>query len=280
MSQVKVDLGMLNTFLSKNETIDLRKLDLRHVSSIDNCEWTGFENEKDNLMKQLRVYQYLLWIVPNDRDDLAKKLLENGILSPAQITNKSKEEFIQNNIKLFDEDSVLAERVHIRATTLMTKFANFQQTRIQQSESPTGSPSTNTDLERLNAFLEKNQEIDFRTADLLHTTEQYQWAGFEGAKESLVNQLKAYQRMLRIIPQDKQDLAKKLLENGIHSALQITSIPKTIFIQDNLELFNNDPATAEQVYMRALALRKAVALQYVAYVQQVEPHTRTTSFIR
>ncbi|GAB4384360.1 MAG: hypothetical protein Kow00121_47720 [Elainellaceae cyanobacterium] len=233
-------------------------------------------------MKQLRVYQYLLWIVPNDRDDLAKKLLENGILSPIQIASKPKEEFIRNNIKLFNDDRVLAEQVHVRATSLMSKVANFQKTRTQQSESTIGSASTDTDLERLNAFLEKNQEIDFRTADLLHATtiDQYKWVGFENEKESLINQLKAYQRMLRIVPQNKQELAKKLLENGIQSSLQITSIPKTIFIQDNLELFGNDPAIAEQVYMHALTLRKAVALQHVAYVQQVEPHIRTTSFIR
>ena len=281
MSEIqKVDLGMLNAFLSRNATIDLRRIDLRHASSVNNYEWTGFENNKDNLVKQLRIYQGLLWVVPNDRDNLARKLLENNIRSPAQIANAPKEIFIQDNIKIFDDDSVLAEQVHIRATTLMSKISSFQQARTQQLGLSASRAST--DLEKLNAFLKKNQEIDFRTTDLLHTPtiDTYKWAGFEDERKSLINQLKTYQRMLRIVPQDKQNLAKKLLENGIQSSLQITSIPKNVFIQDNLELFDNDNAIAEQVYMRALALRKAVALQYISYVQQVQPHSRTTRFIR
>ncbi|WP_088889119.1 hypothetical protein [Leptolyngbya ohadii] len=278
----RVDLGKLNAlnaFLNENAEIDFREADLRHVPSIDKYEWTGFEDEKETLIKQLRIYQLLLWIVPTDRDDLAKKLLENNIVSLAQIVSVPKEVFIQNNIKLFDDNSVLAEQVYIRATSLRSRIVRLQQNHMQQSEKPVSTTSIAS--EKLNGFLEKNQEIDFRTADLLHnpTVDQYKWVGFEDEKESLINQLKAYQRMLRVVPSDREDLAKKLVESGIQSSLQITSIPKKAFIQDNLTLFDNDSALAEQVYMRALALRKAVALQYVAYVQQVQPHSRTNRFI-
>lgn len=277
----RVDLGILNAFLSKNGAVDFSKVDLRDASSIDTLKWAGFEDEKKDLIKQLKIYQRLLWILPNDREALAKKLLENGISSPVQIANGSKEDFIQNNLKLFDGDSAIAEQVYARATTLMSKATSLQQSRIQQQSEPSvNTPSI--DLGKLGALLEKNKEIDFRTADLLHAPnlEQYNWAGFEDEKESLIQQLKAYQRMLRVVPADREDLAKKLLKNGIQSSLQIASTPKKAFIQDHLKLFDNDEAIAEQVYIRAIALRKAVALQYIAQVQQSEPHIRMTGFGR
>ncbi|NEQ35258.1 MAG: hypothetical protein F6K40_02630 [Okeania sp. SIO3I5] len=145
---------------------------------------------------------------------------------------------------------------------------------------PTPTP---IDIGKLNAFLKKNEEIDFRTADLLHTSniEKYKWPKLKkDEKESLVKQLKAYQRMLRVVPPGRDDLAKALLKNGIQSSLQIASTPKKVFIQKNLELFNNERTLAEQVYLRALALRKAVTLQYMARVQQLEPHTRAAGLQR
>ncbi len=86
--------------------------------------------------------------------------------------------------------------------------------------------------------------------------------------------------MLRVVPSDREDLAKKLLLNGIQSSLQITNIPKKVFIQEYLSLFDDDPNSAEQVYMRALALRKAVTLQYVARMQQAESVALASSAIR
>ena len=142
---------------------------------------------------------------------------------------------------------------------------------------------TPIDLKKLNAFLKKNEGIDFRTADLLHAgnRDKYKWPKLrEDEKESLIKQLKAYQRMLRVVPQDRDDLAKALLKKGIQSSLQIASTPKKVFIHNNLKLFNNDRALAEQVYRRALALRKAVTLQYLARVQQLEPHTRAARLLR
>jgi hypothetical protein len=277
----RIDLGMLDAFLSQNKAIDFRKGDLRDASVVDTLKWAGFEHEKQNLIKQLKIYQRLLWILPNDRRDLVKKLLENGISSPVQIANESKEGFIQNHLKLFDGDSALAEQVYTRATTLMSKATSLQQSRVQQPSEPF-IDATHIDLGKLGAFLGKNKEIDFRTADLLHAPnlDHYNWAGLEDEKESLIPQLKAYQRMLRVVPPHREDLAQKLLKNGIQSSLQIASTPKKSFIQDNLQLFDNDDAIATQVYLRAVALRKAVALQYVSQVQQSEPHIRTTGFVR
>jgi hypothetical protein len=136
------------------------------------------------------------------------------------------------------------------------------------------------DFVKLNTFLQNNTAIDFRTADLLHspTLDSYNWAECEAEKTSLIVQLKAYQRMLRVVPQNRDDLAQNLLKNGIQSSLQIASTPKKAFIEDHLQIFDHDRAIAEQVYLRALALRKAVTLQYIASVQQTEPHIRMTGF--
>ena len=131
-------------------------------------------------------------------------------------------------------------------------------------------------LKSLNAFLRKNKTIDFRTADLLHVQniDAYRWSGLEDEKESIVEQLKAYQRLLRIVPLDREDLAKDLLKSGLRSSLQIASTPKNIFIQNNLKIFDGDRALAEKTYLRALTIRKAVALQHIAQRQRAEPYTR------
>ena len=138
------------------------------------------------------------------------------------------------------------------------------------------------DFQKLNDFLKENKAVDFRKADLLHTPniDKYKWVGLEDEKERLLNQLKAYQRMLRVVPNEREDLAKKLLGNGIQSSLQIANTPKKGFIKNNLKIFDNDRALAEQVYMRALAVRKVVTLQYVARTQQAEPHARVAGLAR
>jgi len=143
--------------------------------------------------------------------------------------------------------------------------------------------STNTiDLRKLNAFLRKNNKVDFRIADLLHSTnvDAYKWNGLEEHKESLIKQLKAYQRLLRIVPDNREDLAKNLLKNGIQSSLQIANTPKKVFIQNNLKAFDNDRALARRVYMRALAVRKVIALQYVSRAQQAGSHVRVAGLAR
>ncbi|MEM9003399.1 MAG: hypothetical protein AAGE59_07735 [Cyanobacteria bacterium P01_F01_bin.86] len=140
----------------------------------------------------------------------------------------------------------------------------------------------NFDLRKLNNFLKKNKTVDFRVADLLHSPnlDTYKWPGSEAAREELLHQLKAYQRMLRVVPEGQEELAKKLLKSGIHSSLQIASTPKKVFIQTHLKLFDNDRALAEQIYLRALVLRKAVTLQYIARVQQTESHVRASGLAR
>ena len=137
------------------------------------------------------------------------------------------------------------------------------------------------DLDKLNTFLKQNEAVDLRSVDLLHltTTDEFAWAELAPDRESLIPQLKAYQRMLRVVPEGREDLAKKLLESGFHSSLQIAGTPKQDFIQQNSSLFGGDTALAEHVYTRAIALRKAVTLQYIAQVQQIEPHAHAVGLL-
>ena len=137
-------------------------------------------------------------------------------------------------------------------------------------------------LKNLNAFLRQNKTVDFRKADLLHPSniDKYKWTGLKDQKENLLNQLKAYQRMLRVVLNDREDLAKTLLKNGFQSALQIANTPKKVFIQNNFKTFDNDRALAEQVYMRALVVRKVVTLQYVVRTQQKGSHVRVAGLAR
>lgn len=267
------DLDKLISFFKRNLGINLRSADALKPSKTDQYDWTGLESDKETLIIQLKVYQLLLLIVPENREDLVLKMLYRGILSPVQIANTPKDTFIEDNINIFDANNALAEHVHLNATKLLKKVSRMQQTQAQ-----TMSPKMDetTAVTTLNAFLEKNKNVDFRIADLLHqgSIDALQWAGFEDKKDDLIDSLKAYQRMLRVVPPDRDDLAQKLLENGFQSSLQIANTPKKVFIKNTLELFDNNRAIAENVYIRSIAIRKAIALQYIDRVQQTEAHVR------
>ncbi len=144
------------------------------------------------------------------------------------------------------------------------------------------SNTAKIDIKNLKAFLRKNKKVDFRTADLLHLSniDTYKWTGLEEHKESLIKQLKAYQRLLRIVPHDREDLAQNLLKSGFQSSLQIANTPRKVFIRDNLKTFGKDRTLAQQVYKRALAVRKVVALQYVTRTQQTGSHVRVAGLAR
>ena len=142
------------------------------------------------------------------------------------------------------------------------------------------SKTKSINLKSLEAFLKRNSNVDFRKADLLHRNnlQKYKWG--RQSQEKVLPQLKAYQRILRIVPEDRPELAQELLKKGFNSSLQITQIPKKSFVAENLEILGGDKQLAEEIYLRAFAVKKAVTLQYLSRVQQNEPHARTAGFIR
>ena len=77
-----------------------------------------------------------------------------------------------------------------------------------------------------------------------------------------------------------EQTAKALLQADFHSALQIANMPKNTFIQETSEIFANDKNLAEQVYQRATACRKSVALKYMKLAQNAEPYARAAGLNR
>ncbi len=145
----------------------------------------------------------------------------------------------------------------------------------------------NVDLKKMNTFLRKNKSVDFRKADLHHkaSLEALKWDVSRKSKESLLKQLKAYQRLLRLLPNGNGDLvtddiAKALLQKGITSSLQIALMPRNTFIKDTLKIFLDDVSLAERVYKRAIACRKRVVLKYMNRLQGLEPHARAAGLNR
>ena len=133
--------------------------------------------------------------------------------------------------------------------------------------------NSNTNLKDLNTFIRKNKSIDFTKADFINqkSVDSYNWSGLQDDKEAIIRQLKAYQRMLRVLPKDEQSLAKALVKSGIHSSLQIANTPKNKFIQDNIKLFKNNRKLAEQVYTRATSIRKGC----ISSIHESYPAIRT-----
>ena len=275
--QHRINLSSLYIFLENNKSADFRQAASLRNSSLSHYNWTGLEAEQANLIEQLKKYRYLLLILPNGREDLALKLMATGQSSLTRMAQISNESFVQRNLHLFEGDQTLARQVHERAVMLVEKARQHQQVH-HQSSIQVGS-HTDMNSGTLETFLRQNQETNFRVVDLLHShIDTLNWAGLEPEKAALMGQLKAYQRMLRIVPQDRDDLARILVKNGFHSSLQITSLPKQDFLETCQTLFD-DAAIAEQIYARAIALRKAVALQYVAKIQQTEPHVHTLGLL-
>ncbi len=142
---------------------------------------------------------------------------------------------------------------------------------------------TSVDLRKFNAFLRKNQRIDFKETDLQNQTvvEGFEWNCTEEEKKNMLVHVKGYQRLLRVLPEDEKGLdvdkiAKEFLKMQIHSAVQIADMGKKEFLKKIKNLFKEKETLAEQIFQRALAIRKVLVLKYLNHMQQLEPHTKAT----
>ncbi|MCF6442146.1 hypothetical protein L1077_22225 [Pseudoalteromonas luteoviolacea] len=143
--------------------------------------------------------------------------------------------------------------------------------------------SSTRNLTSLNKFLRKNKKIDFRNTNLANekNINEFNWQSLFDEKKSILEQLKSYQRLLRILPYkdetfEPEKIAKKLLKNDFKSALQIAEMPKKTFLSKTTNIFKDDDVLANQVYQNALFKRKIIALQYLNRTQLSEPHTRSS----
>jgi hypothetical protein len=90
--------------------------------------------------------------------------------------------------------------------------------------------------------------------------------------------LKAYQRVIRILPKGEEHRALPLLESGLHSAIQIASIPKHAFERHWASLFPGEEALGLTVYRAALSRRSQLLHRHLHEIQRNEPHYRAARF--
>lgn len=90
--------------------------------------------------------------------------------------------------------------------------------------------------------------------------------------------LKAYQRILRILPPTEEQRAIPLLESGLHSAIQIAGMPQQHFERHWASLFPGEEALGERVYRAALKRRSELLHRHINDIQRNEPHYRAARF--
>lgn len=130
------------------------------------------------------------------------------------------------------------------------------------------------EIKRLFKLIDQNTDFDFLSANLLisKTIDSLNWKGFEKFKEPLTGQLKMYQRLQRVLPGNDPVLIKSLMKSGIHSAIQIASIPKSKFVSEYSSLFNNDSELIETTYQKAVAIRSQILIKHIAVIQKAETY--------
>jgi len=146
---------------------------------------------------------------------------------------------------------------------------------------PTKSTSKDNPLEELNKFLRQNKKIDFKTFNLLNSKKLASLNWNKISKEDqpkVLKQVKAYQRLLRLLGEHHPKIAKELLRQNLHSAVQIASIPQKKFMSDFLNIFK-DEDLMKKFYARALATRSKVLLKYMNIVQNRQSHAKSVKVI-
>jgi hypothetical protein len=133
------------------------------------------------------------------------------------------------------------------------------------------------DLRRVQCLIEANPSIEWRAIALDDAgLAALDWRELE--REALVPLVKAYQRLVRILPVGEERRALPLLESGLHSAIQIADIPRDEFARRWAALFPGEDALGLAVHRAALSRRSALLLHHIDDVQRNEPHYRAARF--
>lgn len=136
---------------------------------------------------------------------------------------------------------------------------------------------TRTDLAGLHQLIVINPSVDWRTVALDEAgLAALDWRELE--REALVPLVKAYQRLVRILPPGEERRALPLLESGLHSAIQIADISRDEFARRWAALFPGDDALGLAVHRAALSRRSDLLLHHIHDVQRNEPHYRAARF--
>ena len=133
-------------------------------------------------------------------------------------------------------------------------------------------------LVALQPLLEANPSVDWRAIALDDPAvlTALKWLGLDAAV--MTPRLRAYQRLLFILPPSEDRRALRLLEGGFHSAIQVASLPRDEFARRWSELFPGEAALGEAVHRSAISRRSTLLLHHVNAVQHNEPHYRAARF--
>lgn len=133
-------------------------------------------------------------------------------------------------------------------------------------------------IDRLTEFLNKNQGIDWRAISFrdIGQLDRLDWANDDRAE--VLPCLKAYQRLLFILPPSEDARALRLLRAGLHSAIQIAGLSQMDFAQRWSELFPGEEALGRAVQDAARNRRSELLPQYIQDIQRNEPHYRSARF--
>ncbi len=117
---------------------------------------------------------------------------------------------------------------------------------------------------RLKRFIKNNGEESLRTHDLKNPAEnpEFNWKGLKKKDEELIQQLRSYQRLLRVVPPGHTDLIFNLLDEGLQSAIEIAAIPSAEFLTAYASL-HKDPEILKACHRKAVAIRTQLLLRYV-----------------
>jgi len=125
----------------------------------------------------------------------------------------------------------------------------------------------------LNKFLRQNKNLDWNKVNFVNQKqlEDLNWKGLENNRGKVLKEVKAYQRLVRILGENDPKTIRALLKENIHSAIQIAAMPKKEFKKQCAAIFKKDERM-DEVYKKATAIRSQLLLLYMNNLQNSEPH--------
>lgn len=137
--------------------------------------------------------------------------------------------------------------------------------------------TSNPQVQALEEFLRANEALDCRAAPLTDPA-FLQTLRWPGPTAELVPLVKAYQRLVFVLPEGEERRALRMIERGLLSASQLASEPRAKLAALWEELFPGEAELGEQVRRAAVARKAQIALEHVKSVQSNEPHYRAARF--
>lgn len=131
---------------------------------------------------------------------------------------------------------------------------------------PSNEKTIGSQFSYLEKWFSQNKKINLRSVAIQSSSATMNWDGLEDYQSSIISELKAYQRVLKILPNKDHQLIMKLLQVGIYSAIQVASMSKQNFLTSHSHLFSGKKVTAEDFYNNALAIKNRLLLKHLQQI--------------